>query len=299
MLMRRLHCPITPRPGLGVMAGSKYHSPPDSPQGALTKRRHLATIRREPARSAGLPVVRCPQPRNHGDHGALRRRRRHASQPAREVSPAARARPWPSIPGPDRKLLIRPSKAAIRRVRERLANETRNLRGGNAMAVIATLNPVIRGWAAYYRGVVSSGTFSSLDDYVWKLTWKWATWRHNNKPKRWIAGQYFGKFNTFRNARWVFDDRDSGACLVKFSWTNIRRHVPVTGAASPDDPALAGYWAERRKKVRPPLDSYNLRLLTRQDGRCPLCGDRLLSAGQPPQSPSNGNDGGCTSPARR
>jgi len=44
-----------------------------------------------------------------------------------------------------RKLLIKPSKAAIRRVRERLAAEMRTLRGSNAMAVIATLNPIIRG----------------------------------------------------------------------------------------------------------------------------------------------------------
>jgi len=44
-----------------------------------------------------------------------------------------------------RKLLIKPSKAAIRRVRERLATEMRILRGGNAMAVIATLSPIIRG----------------------------------------------------------------------------------------------------------------------------------------------------------
>ncbi len=42
------------------------------------------------------------------------------------------------------KLLIKPSKAAIRRIRERLASEMRTLRGGNAMAVIAALNPVIR-----------------------------------------------------------------------------------------------------------------------------------------------------------
>jgi RNA-directed DNA polymerase len=186
---------------------------------------------------------------------------------------------------PNRKLLIKPSTAAVRRVRERLASEMRTLRGGNAMAVIATLNPVIRGWAAYYRGVVSCQVFGSLDDYLWKLSYKWATWRHNNKPKRWIVGRYFGRFNKFRNDRWVFGDRDSGACLVKFSWTGIRRHVPVKGAASPDDPALARYWAERRKKVKPPLDSYTLRLLTRQDGTCPLCGDPLLNADQPPQSP--------------
>jgi len=183
------------------------------------------------------------------------------------------------------KLLIKPSKAAIRRLRERLAAEMRILRGGNAMAVIARLNPIIRGWAAYHRGVVSSRLFGSLDSYTWKLLYKWATWRHKNKPKHWIVGRYFGTFNKFRNDRWVFGDRDSGAYLVKFSWTAIHRHVPVKGSASPDDPALAEYWATRRNKVKPPLNTYTLRLLTRQDGLCPLCGDHLLTADQPPDSP--------------
>jgi RNA-directed DNA polymerase len=186
---------------------------------------------------------------------------------------------------PSRKLLIKPSQAAIKRVRERLASELRTLRGGNAMAVIATANPIIRGWSAYYRGVVSSRLFGSLDHYLWHITYKWATWRHANKPKRWIVGRYFGKFSKFRNDHWVLGDRDSGAYMVRFSWTAIERHVPVKGAASPDDPALASYWAERRKKVKPPLDRYTLRLLTRQDGLCPLCGDHLLTADQPPQSP--------------
>jgi len=183
------------------------------------------------------------------------------------------------------KLLIKPSKAAVRRLRERLAAEMRTLRGGNAMAVIAKLNPIIRGWAAYYRGVVSSRVFRWLDSYMFKLLYKWARWRHSNKPKFWIVGRYFGRYNKFRNDRWVFGDRDTGAYLVKFSWTAIERHVPVKGAASPDDPALAAYWAKRREKIKPPLDKYTLRLLTSQHGLCPLCGDHLLSADQPPQSP--------------
>jgi RNA-directed DNA polymerase len=184
-----------------------------------------------------------------------------------------------------RKLLIKPSKAAVRRLRERLAAEMRTLRGGNAVAVIATLNPIIRGWAAYYRGVVSSELFKWLDSYLWKLLCKWATRRHRNKPRRWIVGRCFGKFNKFRNDRWVFGDRKTGACLVKFSWTAIQRHVLATGAASPDDSALAQYWATRRNKVKPPLDRYTLHLLTRQAGLCPLCGDHLLTADQPPNSP--------------
>jgi RNA-directed DNA polymerase len=185
------------------------------------------------------------------------------------------------------KLLIKPSKAAIRRVRERLAVEMRRLRGSNADAVIATLNPIIRGWAAYYRGVVSSKVFHTLDYQMWKLTYKWATWRHNNKPKPWIVDRYFGKHNKFRNDQWVFGNPDNNTYLVKFSWTDIVRHVMVTGAASPDDPALTDYWAKRRRKVKPPLDSYTLRLLARQDARCPLRRDHLVSAGQPPQSPND------------
>jgi RNA-directed DNA polymerase len=183
------------------------------------------------------------------------------------------------------KLLIKPSKAAIRRVRERLAVEMRRLRGSNADAVIARLNPIIKGWAAYYRGVVSSKVFHTLDYQMWKLTYKWATWRHNNKPKPWIVDRYFGKHNKFRNDHWVFGNPDNNTYLVKFSWTDIVRHVMVTGAASPDDPALTDYWAKRRGKVKPPLDNYTLRLLAKQDARCPLCGDHLLAADQPPQSP--------------
>jgi RNA-directed DNA polymerase len=183
------------------------------------------------------------------------------------------------------KLLIKPSEKAVRRTRDRLATEMRTLRGSNAAEVIFRLSPIIRGWAAYYRTVVSSKVFHSLDHYVWKLTYKWAKYRHPNKSKRWLIGRYFGKFNRFRNDHWVFGDRDRGGYLVKFSWTGIGRHVIVKGAASPDDPALTDYWASRRRRSKPPLDDYNLRLLTRQDGLCPLCGDYLLTADQPPESP--------------
>jgi RNA-directed DNA polymerase len=153
------------------------------------------------------------------------------------------------------------------------------------MAVIVRLAPITRGWAAYYRTAVSSEVFSALDHYVFRLTCKWAAYRHPDKPKRWIVSRYFGKFSQFRDDHWVFGDRDSGGYLVKFAWTSIVRHVMVKGGASPDDPALASYWANRRQRVNPPLDSYTLGLLTRQDGHCPLCGEQLLTADQPPQSP--------------
>jgi len=135
------------------------------------------------------------------------------------------------------------------------------------------------------RRRTSSKVFDSLDHYLWKLIYKWARRSHQNKSKTWIIDRYFGKFNRYRNDRWVFGDRDSGAYLPKLAWTGIVRHVLVKGRASPDDPDLAEYWAYRRRKVKPPLDTHTLALLSRQGARCPLCGDHLLSVDQPPQSP--------------
>ena len=183
------------------------------------------------------------------------------------------------------KLLIKPSKTAVQRIRRRLAAEVKALHGANAEAVITKLNPIIRGWAAYYRTVVSKEIFSALDHYVWVLTYRWARRAHPNKGKRWAAARYFGAFHPTRRDRWIFGDRDSGRYLVKFSWTPIVRHTLVKGRASPDDPTLTGYWATRRRRGKPPLGPFLMRLLRMQNGRCPVCGDLMLHADQQPQNP--------------
>jgi RNA-directed DNA polymerase len=186
---------------------------------------------------------------------------------------------------PNGKLLIKPGEAAVKRFRKRLAREFRALRGSNVAAVLARIVPITRGWCAYYRTVVSTRVFAALTGYLWKLTYKWACWSHPNKPKCWIVGRYYGKLSKLRDDRWVFGDRNTGAYLPKPSWTGIVRHTLVKGGASPDDPALAAYWADRRLKVKPPLDAHTASLLSKQDGRCSLCGENLLTPDQPPQSP--------------
>ncbi|MEV6258879.1 group II intron reverse transcriptase/maturase [Nocardia sp. NPDC051911] len=86
------------------------------------------------------------------------------------------------------KLIIKPSQDAVRRIRKRLTTEVRNQRGSNAAAVIAKLTPIIRGWAAYYRGVVSSKIFDKLDRHVWWLTFRWARFSHPNKSTKLSSG---------------------------------------------------------------------------------------------------------------
>jgi RNA-directed DNA polymerase len=153
--------------------------------------------------------------------------------------------------------------------------------------VIRTLNPIIKGQANYYRPGASKKSYQSLDEHLWQHLYKWARRRHPRKPRRWVTARYFGAFHPTRHDRWVFGDRDSGAYLHRYAWTKIVRHVPVTGRHSPDDPALAHYWANRRRKRKPPQlgESWERDLRTQQ-GLCPLCKEPLLYTDHPPDSPT-------------
>jgi hypothetical protein len=116
------------------------------------------------------------------------------------------------IPG---KLLIKPSKAAVKRFRDRLRAEVRNLHGANALAVISRLNPILRGWAGYYRTVVSKKVFGDIDFTLWWTLFKWGRRQHNTKTGQWIVDRYFGRFHPTRQDRWIFGDRETGAYLRK------------------------------------------------------------------------------------
>lgn len=180
------------------------------------------------------------------------------------------------------KVLTKPSKDALRKIRRRLRQELRDLRGATTEAVIRRLNPIIRGQASYHRTGVSTRAYAALDHHLWRHLYTWGLHRHRNKGRKWVTARYFGTFNKTRNDTWVFGDRHSGAYLHKYAWTKIVRHVVVTGRASPDDPALARYWADRRRKQPAPqlADSWH-KALRAQAGTCPLCGNQLLDAGRP------------------
>ena len=183
------------------------------------------------------------------------------------------------------KVLTVPSRDALKKIRQRNAQELRILRGAAPAEVIGTMNPIIRGQANYYRPGASKRAYKALDDHLWQQLYKWARRRHPKKPRRWVTARYFGQYHPTRNDRWVFGDRDSGAYLYRYAWTKIVRHVPVTGRNSPDDPALAQYWADRRRKRKPPqLTEPWERALRTQHGICPLCREPLLYVDNPPDS---------------
>ncbi|MDH2393374.1 reverse transcriptase domain-containing protein [Streptomyces sp. HNM0663] len=66
------------------------------------------------------------------------------------------------------KVIIKPSKDAIKRLTRTLKERIRTMVAWPLDSVIRGLNPIIRGWSTYYRGVVSSNVFAMLDTYMFQ-----------------------------------------------------------------------------------------------------------------------------------
>ncbi|MDH3604413.1 MAG: hypothetical protein OEU26_32810, partial [Candidatus Tectomicrobia bacterium] len=89
------------------------------------------------------------------------------------------------------KTLIKPAKANIQ---EHLAELGRMSRRGKALPqgeLIRQLNPKIRGWANYYRTVVSKAVFGRLDFLTWEKLRHWAHRRHPTKTATWVTKRYW------------------------------------------------------------------------------------------------------------
>jgi len=175
------------------------------------------------------------------------------------------------------KLLIKPSKESVQEVQKKLKDLWKRIQGTNAQVAVGRLNPVIRGWANYFRIAVAKEIFNGLDRWMFHKADHYTRRMHPRKSKDWRHQKYWGRLNLDRSDLWVFGDKQTGAYLLKFSWFPIERHPLVKGTSSPDDPRLKEYWTKRQAAKAKDLTFSKQRLAKRQKGRCPECGEALFN----------------------
>jgi len=167
------------------------------------------------------------------------------------------------------KPLIKPAKANIQ---EHLAALGRIIRRSRALPqseVIRQLNPIIRGWAHYYRTGVSKAVYARLDVLTWVKLRSWAHRRHPTKTTPWVIQRYWHRLGTRLTFATSATAPQAGH-LHTHSEVPITRHITIRGNRSPYDGDWV-YWSTRQGRhpeVRPRLAT----LLKQQRGRCASCG---------------------------
>lgn len=163
------------------------------------------------------------------------------------------------------KTIIKPSKEAIKRHMAETKRRIRKLRSAPQERLIKELNPIIRGWTAYYKTVVSSKVFKRCDSILWYQLFSWAKWGTPTSSGRQVERKYWHRIEN----RKVFST-PKGLKIREHGMTTIQRHTKVKGNASPYDGNLL-YWSQRVKH-HPMLNETKAKLLQKQHGKCRWCG---------------------------
>lgn len=142
-------------------------------------------------------------------------------------------------------LLVVPQKEKVKHLLAKVKSIISANRHAKQESLIKLLNPVIRGWAQYYRHCNAKRTFKNVDSRIFRMIWAWCVRRHPKKGKRWIKARYF---LTVGRRYWVFGVRPATR-LVSAAEVAITRYAKVRGYYSPHDPAHRRYWAWRTRQA--------------------------------------------------
>lgn len=162
------------------------------------------------------------------------------------------------------KTIITPSREAQQRHLEAVRAMIRYHQTASQAVVIQRLNPLIRGWTAYYASVCAMAAFRGMDQKTYHRLVRWATRRHPGKGFWWVINRYW-----HHEQAWTFRV-PTGPELRRHSHTAITRHVKVRGTKSVYDGDWV-YWSTRLGR-HPELPPGVALLLKRQRGQCAWCG---------------------------
>ncbi len=138
--------------------------------------------------------------------------------------------------------LARPSKKAIRRHLKHIKLVISSDKQAKADDLIKKLNPIIRGWANYYRYSSAKETFNYIDYRIWQMLWRWCLRRHSDKGKQWIRHRYFLDIG---KRHWIFGERKDNLLIFTRSIPAGVFYAKVKGYNSPYDASLHKYWQKR------------------------------------------------------
>ena len=175
------------------------------------------------------------------------------------------------------KLLIKPSRKNVKAFYGKVTKIIATSLSVPTETLIKRLNPILRGWAMYHKGVVAKQTFSKVDHLIYWRLMRWGKRRHPRKTAGWVYGHYWKQCGSYKQFAGLQDDPfGEGRIpypLYSLADTKIVRWVKVKGDYNPFHPD----WQVYGEKLRVQRMGDTIRSIQRaslwfdQGGKCALC----------------------------
>ncbi len=126
---------------------------------------------------------------------------------------------------------VYPSKKAVQAVKRKIKTLCRQVTENQSLdELLYRLNPMLRGWCAYFRPGVSSAVFSYLSHYTWQTVWRWLRRKHRRSTVKELRRQYCGGgWWPASHDREMFNPEKVGTSRYRYRGSVIPSPWPTTG----------------------------------------------------------------------
>jgi len=171
--------------------------------------------------------------------------------------------------------LITPAKAKIRSLFEKLRKKIVASKMLSSMDLIKQLNPILRGWAQYYKFTSAKATFQLVSHRLTQALVRWGRAKHPKLGVRKVVAKYF---TTVGGNRWVFHhldtDKKVSLRLFQIGYVKIVRYTMCKIGLNAYLPENIAYFTNRVRSNVKHLEDFGISkitLLKQQEGFCPVC----------------------------
>ena len=124
-----------------------------------------------------------------------------------------------------------PSKKALLAVCDRVRTLTKGSQHLTLSALLDRINPVLRGWANYFKHGVSKSTFSYLDTFAWRRVVGWLRRKHHRASWSWLRRHYLPRWRPTEGTTTLFNP--AKVTVTRYRYRASRIPTPWTTETEP------------------------------------------------------------------
>ena len=114
-----------------------------------------------------------------------------------------------------------PSKSALAAIKAKVRVLTQGNTNQTLANLLQRLNPVLRGWANYFRHGVSADTFDYLNAFSWRRVINWLRHKHPRASWKWLRRRYLPRWRPTEGDVSLFNPTTVAIVLYRYRGTRI------------------------------------------------------------------------------